>query len=372
MTDETIDTLTLITPDDMHLHLRSGPMLRAVLPFTAQHFARALIMPNRPWIGDAHALLAYRDEIRRAAEVAGYPGFVPLMTLALEDATTSKMIEAARRAGAVAAKLYPLGATTGPESGGARGVAEPLSEKMREVYRAMADAGLVLCVHAETPLITRISREADYLVVVRRIVAAHPHLKVVIEHISDKDTVEFLADASSILAATITAHHLVDTIDDALESPHHLCNPVPKFDEDCGALWELIEAEHPRVFLGSDSAPHPVSAKHCARPACGVFSAPGLLPRLAQMFESRGLLHRLEGFVAQHGADFYGLPRNEGSVTLVKREMEVPPWIALEREANASWSGPLWLPPARVAIWRGGETLAWSVAEPETQGMADP
>lgn len=361
------DTLTLPVADDFHLHLRSGAMLRAVLPFTAQHFHRALIMPNRPWIGDADALLAYRDEILWAAKAAGYPAFEPLMTIALEDSTTPKMIEAAKLAGAVAAKLYPLGATTGPESGGARGVAEPLVFRINEVYRAMADLGMVLCVHAECPPpYPRLDREHAYLSVLDGIIAAHPSLKISVEHVSDGYTARWLHSQGPNLFGTITCHHLLETIDDALETPHSLCNPVPKFDMDREILWAAVTESSGRFGFGSDSAPHPVSSKHCARPACGCFSAPGLLPRLATMFEARGLLDRLGPFVGHHGADFYGLARNEGTVTLVKRTFKVPERIWFQEKVRDVMEYGARIQNYNVdevIVWRGGETLPWSVEE---------
>lgn len=336
-----MNELTIAAPDDFHVHFRGTPILEAVVPHTALHFRRALVMPNVPWIGDGHALAASRERILAACAAAGVPRFEPLMTLALEDRTRPDQVRGARARGAVACKLYPMGATTGPRH---RGVADPLHPRMRDVYGAMQDCGLVLCIHCEVPHGPRRLREERYLHVVSGIVGDFPALKVVVEHVSSRAGVEYVLGSPATVAATITLHHLTQTIDDAWENGHNKCNPVQKDPEDLTMLWSAVRDGCPKFSFGSDSAPWLESDKHCAEAACGCFTAPGLLPRLAQGFEAMGCLERLEGFVAHHGADFYGLPRNPGRVRLVKsdRATQVPRTVPVPGadEAIVVWPGP--------------------------------
>jgi dihydroorotase len=336
-----MNELTIATPDDFHVHFRGQPVRDAVVPYTALHFRRALVMPNVPWIGDWYAMVASRDRILAACAAAGVPRFEPLMTLALEDSTRPDRVREARARGAVACKLYPRGATTGAYQ---RGVSEPLAPGMRAVYETMRDCGLVLCIHGEVPSGPRRLREERYLPVVAEIVRDFPGLKVVLEHVSSQAGIEYVLEAPATVAATITLHHLVQTIDDAWENSHNKCNPVQKDPGDQARLWSVVRDGNPKFCFGSDSAPWLASDKHCAEAACGCFTAPGLLPRLAQAFEVEGCLERLEGFVSHHGADFYGLPRNPGRVRLIRsdRHTQVPRTVHVPDagEAIVVWPGP--------------------------------
>lgn len=336
-----ITTLSIRKPDDFHVHLRSRPILDAVLPYTARTFARALIMPNVPWVAYVGDMMAYREQIEQVITEQGITGFTPLMTIALHDASTVRDVRDAHKLGAVACKIYPRGATTGSQFG----VTDYMAPNLRSIYGYMSDSGMVLCIHAESPNFPRLEREHRYIYCVQDIASSFKKLKMVVEHISTEHAIYFVNRSSSNVAATITAHHLVDTIDDALESPHNLCNPVPKHAADREALWKEIRWNEGKFFFGSDSAPHLTTSKHCPRPACGVFSAPGLLPRLATEFERQGVLHKLESFVSEYGAKFYGLPLNEGMITLTKGKCCPPDIVTCD-------SG-------LIKVWRGGECLNW-------------
>jgi dihydroorotase len=335
--------ITIRKPDDFHVHLRGRPLLDSILPFTASQFARALVMPNVPWTADSLSVCAYREIIESQLQTQGISGFTPLMTMALTDDTQVEDVAAARELGAIACKLYPKSVTTGSQCG----VTDHMARNLRTVYKFMAGNGMVLCIHAEAPGFPRLERERRYLNYIDDIIKSFKRLKIVIEHISTESSVYFVNRSPFTVAATITAHHLVDTIDDALDSPHNLCNPVPKYDKDREALWNELRWNEGRFFFGSDSAPHPVSSKHCPKPACGVFSAPCLLPRLATLFDRRGILSKLEPFVSEYGAKFYGLLPNDGTITLTRSPCRVP--------------GSIGTADGEVVCWRGGETLDWSL-----------
>ncbi|NJC85222.1 dihydroorotase [Planosporangium mesophilum] len=317
-------SLRIRRPDDFHLHLRQHDMLRAVLPATGRHFARALVMPNTdPPVADADALARYRSEIVSANE---WP-FEPLMTIKLTAGTGDKTVRLAGEAGAVAAKLYPRGVTTNS----ADGVDEV--DDLYPAFAAMVDVGMVLCVHGESPDAFCLDREEAFLsAVLPRITSEFPTLRVVVEHASTAAAVRWVRDhrdrtGTSTVAATITVHHLLLTLDDVigdLLSPHHFCKPVAKRPEDRAALVEAATSGDPAFFLGTDSAPHAREAKECASGCAGVFTAPVALPVLAQVFESAGALDRLERFTSVAGAHFYGLPLNEGVVTLRRERWRVP------------------------------------------------
>lgn len=313
-----MDSLQIRRPDDFHVHLRQGDLLRAVVPHTASDFARALVMPNTvPPIADAADVRRYRAEINGASGK-----FEPLMTIKVTPETTPATVHAARRAGAIAGKLYPQGVTTN-SADGVRDVS-----RLRATFAAMADAGMVLCVHAEDPDAFCLDREAAFLDrVLGRLVADVPDLRIVVEHVSSAAAVEWVTAAPATVAATITVHHLLLTLDDVvgdLLEPHHFCKPLAKRPEDRTALVDAATSGTERFFLGTDSAPHAATAKERSGGCAGVFTAPVALPILAELFVAANRVDRLEAFTSGNGAAFYGLPRNEGSVTLVKQDHRVP------------------------------------------------
>lgn len=311
--------LTLRRPDDWHLHLRDGAMLAAVAPHSAG-FGRAIVMPNLvpPVVTGAQAR-AYRDRIR-AALPEGAP-LVPLMTLYLTETSDPADILAAHAEGLIAAvKLYPAGATTNSDSG----VRD--FDRVRGVFEAMAGASVPLCVHGEVtdPQVDIFDREAVFIErVLDPIRLATPGLRVVLEHVTTRDGLDYVRGGGPDLGGTITAHHLVINRNHILAGgirPHYYCLPVAKRETHRVALVEAATGGETCFFLGTDSAPHPDRAKESACGCAGCFTAPTALPLLAQVFEAAGALDRLEGFASLHGAAFYRLPPNEDRVTLVRRE----------------------------------------------------
>ena len=339
------DELTLIRPDDWHLHLRDGPAMASVVGHTARQFARAIVMPKqRPPVVTTAQALAYRDRIR-AALPAGSP-FEPLMTLYLTDNTRPEEMAVARASGAVAAcKLYPAGATTNSESG----VTD--LERIYPVLAAMAEQGLPLLVHGEVTdaAVDIFDREARFIDErLGPIVAAFPRLRVVFEHVTTQEAVAFVRQGPDNLGATITPHHLLYNRNALLAGgirPHYYCLPVLKRERHRLALVEAATSGHPRFFLGTDSAPHPQREKESACGCAGAYSAHAALELYAEIFEEAGALGRLEGFASHHGADFYGLPRNTGTLTLRREPWRVPDDYPLGEE--------------RVVPLRAGESLAW-------------
>ena len=312
------NSLTMRRPDDMHLHLRDGAMLQAVLPQTARHFARAIVMPNLvPPVVTAADALAYRARIMAALP----PGmtFEPLMVLYLTEGTDPADVAAAHASGLVkAVKLYPAGATTNSGSG----VRD--FDKVRGVLEKMAEIGLPLCVHGEVtdPAIDIFDREAVFvdrvLDPVRR---ATPGLRVVMEHITTAEAVAYASAGDATLAATITTHHLILNRNHILAGgirPHYYCLPVAKREVHRLAVRTAALSGDPRFFLGTDSAPHTDALKEHACGCAGCFTAPNTMAILAQLFEDEGVLDQLEGFTSVHGAAFYGLPLNTGTLTLTK------------------------------------------------------
>lgn len=293
-------------------------MLQDVAPLTAQHFARALVMPNtRAPITTAGAVVRYRDEILAAA-----PGLCPLMTIKLMASTTEETVWAARSAGAIAGKLYPQGVTTNSQDG----VSDPLS--LMHVYAAMERCEMVLCLHGETPGEFCLTREVAFLETLQTIAGAFPNLKIVLEHVTTQVACWAVRDLGPNVAATITVHHLVLTLDDVIGDnlrPHHFCKPVPKTPQDRDALRDWATSGDPKFFLGTDSAPHAVTAKECAEGCAGVFTAPIAMALLAEVFEQENALDRLEAFTSEFGARFYGLEANEGTLDLVREPWTVPP-----------------------------------------------
>ncbi len=311
-------SLTLRRPDDWHLHLRDGDMLRAVVPESARHFARAIIMPNLvpPVVTGAQAA-AYRDRI--LAALPDGADFEPLMTLYLTEETDPADVAAAHAAGLVkAVKLYPAGATTNSASG----VSD--FDKVRPVLEHMAEIGLPLCMHGEVtdPSVDIFDREAVFIDrVLDPIRRATPGLRVVMEHITTSQGVDYAREGGDTLAATITTHHLVINRNHLLVGgirPHYYCLPVAKREEHRLALRAAATSGDPSYFLGTDSAPHVDALKETGCGCAGCFTATNTMSILAEVFEQDGALDRLEAFTSLNGPAFYGLPVNAGSLTLTR------------------------------------------------------
>ena len=320
MNGKQITELTLRRPDDWHLHLRDGAMLEAVLPESARHFARAIVMPNLvpPVVTGAEAE-AYRTRIL-AALPAGMT-FTPLMTLYLTEETDPEDVAAAHAAGiATAVKLYPAGATTNSASG----VRD--FDKVRPVLDRMAEIGMPLCVHGEVTSsdVDIFDREAVFIdKVLKPIRKKNPDLRIVMEHVTTKDAVDYVRDTVKNLAATITTHHLIINRNQILAGgirPHYYCLPVAKREKHRVALVQAAASGDKRFFLGTDSAPHSDPAKLQACGCAGIFTAPNTLSCLAEVFEAAGALKKLEAFTSLNGPAFYRLPPNEETIRLVKGE----------------------------------------------------
>ncbi|WP_345540409.1 dihydroorotase [Variovorax defluvii] len=338
------DTLTLTRPDDWHLHVRDGAALEAVVPHSARQFGRALIMPNlRPPVTTAEQASAYRDRIRAA--VPEGLSFEPVMSMYLTDNLPPEEIARAAAAEVRALKLYPAGATTNSDAG---------VTDIRKTYptlEAMQKHGLLLLVHGEVtdPSVDLFDREAVFIdrvmIPLRR---DFPELKVVFEHLTTQEGAHYVRDADRFTGATITAHHLLynrNAIFTGGIRPHYYCLPVLKRETHRVALVEAATSGNPRFFLGTDSAPHPAHLKEHALGCAGCYTALTALELYAEAFDQAGALDRLEGFASFHGADFYGLPRNSGTVTL-------------QRE---SWTVPETVPYGEATLkpLRGGEPVAW-------------
>jgi dihydroorotase len=310
--------ITLRKPDDWHLHLRDGAMLAAVLPETARHFARAIVMPNLvPPVVTAAQAVAYRERIHAVWPEGA--GFTPLMTLYLTEDTDPADVAHAFAAGiATAVKLYPAGATTNSASGVRDFV------KVRPVLETMAEIGMPLCVHGEVTShdVDIFDREAVFIdKVLKPLRKRTPDLRVVMEHVTTQDAVDYVRDTPKGLGATITTHHLIINRNHILAGgirPHYYCLPVAKREVHRVALVQAAVSGDPRFFLGTDSAPHTDANKLLPCGCAGVFSAPNTLSCLAEVFEAAGKLKALEAFVSVNGARFYGLPLNEERIRLVK------------------------------------------------------
>ncbi|GAB4287548.1 MAG: dihydroorotase [Roseovarius sp.] len=344
-------TLTIPRPDDWHLHLRDGAMLAAVCRESARHFGRALVMPNLvpPVLSGADAA-AYRARILAACPPGG--GFDPLMTLYLTEATAPAEVLRAHAAGIITAvKLYPAGATTNSASG-VRDM-----DRVRGVLEAMAEAGIPLCVHGEVtdPEVDIFDREAVFIQrVLEPMRRAVPGLRVVLEHVTSREGVDYVRAQDGGMAATITVHHLVINRNHLLAGgirPHYYCLPVAKREAHRLALRAAAMSGDPRFFLGTDSAPHSDAAKLSACGCAGCFTAPLALPILAQLFEEEDALARLEGFASRFGAAFYGLAPSAARITLARRERPLP-----RRQAIATGAGP-------VSLFDPGFDLFWEVVE---------
>jgi dihydroorotase len=336
--------ITITRPDDWHLHVRDGAAMAAVVPHSAAQFGRAIIMPNlRPPVTTTAQAIAYRDRIR--AVVPRGMAFEPLMTLYLTDNLPPDEIRRAKEAGVVAVKLYPAGATTNSDAG---------VTDMRKTYRtleAMQREGLVLLVHGEvtSPDIDLFDREAVFidqqLVPLRK---DFPGLKIVMEHITTREAAHYIRDAGANTAATITAHHLLynrNAIFLGGVRPHYYCLPVLKRETHRVALVEAAASGSPKFFLGTDSAPHAAHLKEHAVGCAGCYTALAAMELYAEAFDNAGAIDRLEGFASFHGADFYGLPRNAGTLTLRRETWTVPESVPFGE--------------AQLKPLRAGEAMAW-------------
>ena len=317
-----MQTLTIRRPDDWHVHLRDGGMMQLVAPFTARQFARAIVMPNLvPPVTSAAAVEAYRERIVQATG----PEFTPLMTCYLTDESNADEIASGFDGRVwVAAKLYPANATTNS----AFGVTDirniyPVLERMQAI-------GMVLCIHGEVtdPDVDVFDREAVFIErVLAPLMRDLPALKIVLEHITTHDAADFVATAGPNLAATVTPHHLMINRNAMFERglrPHAYCLPVAKREKHRQAIRRVATSGSPKFFLGTDSAPHSRSAKESACGCAGIFNAPHALEAYATVFEEEGALERLEAFASENGPNFYGLPLNEGTVTLERTTADVP------------------------------------------------
>jgi dihydroorotase len=341
--------ITITRPDDWHLHVRDGVAMQAVVPHTAAQFGRAIIMPNlRPPCSTAAAALEYKARI--LAAVPEGMQFEPLMTLYLTDNLAPDEIQRAKAAGVVAAKLYPAGATTNSDAG---------VTEIRKTYKtleAMQKAGMLLLVHGEVTdsEIDLFDREAAFidtkLIPLRK---DFPELKIVMEHITTLDAAHYVRDANKFTAATITAHHLLYNRNALFLGgmrPHYYCLPVLKRETHRVALVKAATSGNAKFFLGTDSAPHPAHLKEHASGCAGCYTALSAMELYAEAFDSVGKLNKLEGFASFFGADFYGLPRNTGSITLRRESWNLPEALAFGE--------------ASLKPLRGGEALAWRLVTP--------
>lgn len=344
-----MDVITLRRPFDAHVHLRDGVALETVVPHVARDFGRALVMPNlTPPVTTTDRALAYRDRI--LAQVPSGVDFEPLMALYLTDATTPEEIErAAATPGVVAVKLYPAGATTNSDAG------VTSIERVADALVAMEEHGLLLLVHGE---VTRddvdvFDREARYLdEVLAPVVEKHARLKVVLEHVTTAQGVDFVKSARDGVAGTITAHHLLYHRNHLLAGrirPHLYCLPILKAAPHREALIEAATSGSPRFFLGTDSAPHPRGAKECHEGCAGCYTSPTALALYAEVFEAAGALGRLDDFASGFATAFYGLDPIDGEVTLRREEWTVPATYALGAE--------------ELVPLRANETLTWRRAD---------
>ena len=340
-----IDSLTIRRPDDWHLHFRDGDTMRAVVPFTASQFARAIVMPNlTPPVTTSARAAAYRERIRAA--VPEGLAFEPLMTAYLTDMSDADDLAAGHGDGVLtAAKLYPAGATTNSDAG-VTDVANIMG-----VLERMAAVGMPLCVHGEVTSadIDIFDREAVFIErVLDPLVRRLPELKVIFEHVTTADAVAFVDGAGPNVAATITPQHLHINRNAMLVGgirPHMYCLPVAKREEHRLALRRAATGGSAKYFLGTDSAPHHRHAKESACGCAGIFNAPFALESYLQVFEEEGAFERFEGFASEHGPRFYGLPVNEGTVTLEKAPVAVP------AEVDGG--------DAAIVPFHAGETLNW-------------
>jgi len=342
--------LTLTRPDDWHLHLRDGAYLATTVAHSARQFGRAIVMPNlKPPVVTTAQAEAYRARILDA--LPGGAQFQPLMTLYLTDNTPPEEIRRAKHSGIIhGVKLYPAGATTNSAAGVTR------LEQTYPALEAMQELGLPLLVHGEVTDAGVDIFDREHLFIERQLaplMERFPGLRIVFEHITSGEAVDFVTAAPSHIAATITAHHLLLNRNDMLVGgirPHHFCLPVLKRERDRNALLRAATSGNPKFFLGTDSAPHPRTAKETACGCAGIYTAHAAVEFYAEAFETAGALDKLEGFAAFYGADFYGLPRNSVTITLIKQAQEIDTSFPFGAET--------------VVPLRAGGILSWRMQDP--------
>lgn len=323
-----MNKITLRTPDDWHLHFRDNEMLRETVPATARCFARAIVMPNLvPPVTTAAMAMAYKQRILAARPEGSH--FEPLMTLYLTNKTRPQDIVEAKAAGVTACKLYPAGATTNSDAA-VKGI-----EGLYPVFEAMQNVGMLLLIHGEVTdsHVDIFDREKAFIDQhLQHIVREFPSLKVVFEHITTEDAVNFVLAQSDLVAATITPQHLLLNRNDMLVGgirPHNYCLPVLKRNTHQQALRNVVASGSRKFFLGTDSAPHEKHKKESACGCAGCYSAWSAIELYAEVFEQLNALDKLEGFASEYGPEFYGLPKNTGTITLVKQEWTVPDLVTL-------------------------------------------
>ena len=343
-----MDQITIARPDDWHLHLRDGAAMTSVLADSARQFARAIVMPNlQPPVTTTQQALDYRERI--LAELPEGAAFDPLMTLYLTDNTPVEEIARAKISGRVhGVKLYPAGATTYSDAGVTR------ISRCFAALEKMEQLGLPLLIHGEStdPMVDVFDREKAFIdEVLGPVVDRFSNLKIVLEHITTRDAVQYVEVTGPNVGATITAHHLLlnrNALFLGGMRPHHYCLPVLKREEHREALVEAATSGNPKFFLGTDSAPHSRATKEAACGCAGIYTAHAAMELYAAAFEEAGALDKLEGFASHYGADFYGLPRNTDTITLVREEWTVPKTLRFGKEDLV----PL----------RAGETIPWKLA----------
>lgn len=344
---ESLQQITLRSPDDWHIHLRDGTALARTVGDAAKQFRRAIIMPNLvPPVITAEDAQAYKARIE--AEIPAGKSFTPLMVIYLTDKTTPELVQQAHAAGVIAAKLYPAGATTNSDSG---------VTDIANIYpalEAMQACGMKLLLHGEVTSseIDIFDRERIFIEnTLKQVVDDFPELKIVLEHITTADAAEFVRQARDGVAATITAHHLLYNRNHMLVGgirPHYYCLPILKRGYHQNALIEAATSGNPKFFLGTDSAPHAQGKKETSCGCAGCYTAFSAIELYAEAFERVGKLDKLEGFASEFGPDFYGLPRNTGSITLIKQPWTIPAGLQMGSESLI----PL----------AAGETLNWRTA----------
>ena len=341
------NSITIIRPDDWHLHLRDGAALKAVLPDTARQFARAIVMPNlRPPVTTTALASAYRTAILQALPQGA--SFEPLMTLYLTDNTSADEIKRAKVSGIVhGVKFYPAGATTNSDSG------VTSLQACAAALGTMEEVGLPLLIHGEVTDGDIDVFDREKVFIERNMVTLlknYPRLKIVFEHITTKDAADFVTSSPNNVAATITAHHLLMNRNDMFKGgihPHHYCLPILKRETHRLALVAAATSGNPKFFLGTDSAPHAKGSKEAACGCAGMYTAHAAIEFYAEAFEAANALDMLEGFASFYGADFYGLPRNKEEVTLVKEAWTVP--------------ASLPYPSGELVPLRAGQMVAWKL-----------
>lgn len=339
--------ITLTTPDDLHLHLRDGDILQDTVPATARSFHRATIMPNlTPPVVNANDALAYRERI--LAQTNGTE-FDPLMTLYLTNTTTAEDISKAKEAGILASKLYPAGATTNSDA------AVDSINSLYPVFERMSEVGMLLLVHGEVTDPSTDIFDREKLFIEQYLEPLHqrlPELKIVLEHITTADAVDFVEQSNDKIAATITPQHLLMNRNDMLVGgirPHNYCLPVLKRNTHQLRLQQAATSGNPKFFLGSDSAPHVIGAKESSCGCAGCYSAPFAIELYTEMFDQLNALDKLEAFSSFYGADFYEIPRNQTTISLHREEWVVPERLTL---ANGDIIVPFY----------AGKTLNWKLS----------